>query len=252
MKIRKLISSFIGIFKPVRRIRKGIGAGLKINIRHASGNYITGTNEFPVQEILAHYLKSGDVFYDIGANIGFFSLLAARLVGPSGRVYAFEPVPENAFDVIKNAELNNFQNISVIQKAVSTDKGEGELIVTKHPGGAKLSTVNTPLNSPVKGTIIVDIINIDGLVECQQIPPPALVKIDVEGAELKVLQGMVNTIKRFKPIIIYELDHKYEEGFMRMDKEIDAFIHTLGYEIKPLEDSYSDIKWNVKHVVAIP
>jgi FkbM family methyltransferase len=233
-------------------IRSGYGAGLKLNMRNASGDYAEGTNETPVQEALARYLKSGDVFYDIGANIGFFTVIAARLVGPSGRVYAFEPVPDNAKGIRRNAQLNNLQNITVFEKAVSKSAGKADLLLTRHPGGAKLSTVGTPLNSEMKGVVAVDVVCIDDLVTSKRLPPPSVVKVDVEGAELDVLCGMSKTVQQFKPVVICEIDHKDKEGFTRGDQELTDLLCALDYGITPLEDAYPHIRWHVKHVVAVP
>jgi FkbM family methyltransferase len=235
-----------------RAIRTGLGAGLKLTTNKASADYTEGTNEYPVQLVLAKHLKPGDIFYDIGANVGFFTIIGARLVGPSGHVYAFEPIPETAARVQHNTKLNNFQNITVFTKAVSSSTGEGELLVTRHPGGAKLSTICTPLNSEISGTISVELVSIDDYIARKTLPPPNLVKIDVEGAELDVLRGMCETIKQFKPIIIYETDHKYKEDFSLKNNEIDTFMHTLRYKITSLEDSYPDINWHVRHAIAIP
>ncbi len=252
MNFSQIINNITTAIYPVRTIRKGIGSGIKINTKNSSGDYTKGTNEYPVQQMLALHLKQGDVFYDIGANIGFFSLIAARLVGPSGHVFAFEPVPDNVLVLRENAVLNDFENITVFQKAASSKTDRGELIITRHPGGAKLVTVDSPLNSKMKGKILVDLVRIDELVEHQKINPPSLIKIDVEGAELDVFEGMNHTIEKFKPVIVYELDHKYRQNFIRRTKTVDNFIKNLGYEIEILEESYSGISWNVRHALALP
>ena len=72
----------------------GVGAGLRIDPSTSNPDYATGANELPVQQALAQYLSPGAVFYDVGANIGFLTIIGARLVEPHGRVYAFEPVPQ--------------------------------------------------------------------------------------------------------------------------------------------------------------
>ena len=80
----------------VVRIATGYGAGMKWKRHHKHVNgYWTGQYEFAIQQALSRHLKDGHTFYDVGANAGFFSLVAARLVGPAGQVYSFEPLPEN-------------------------------------------------------------------------------------------------------------------------------------------------------------
>src|SRR5215813_2618674 len=83
-------------------IRAGIGRGLRMDLSRASAWYAPGTNELPVQEVLAKWLSPGGVFYDVGANAGFFSLIASRLVGERGRVVAFEPSPAVAASLKRN------------------------------------------------------------------------------------------------------------------------------------------------------
>jgi FkbM family methyltransferase len=225
---------------------------LKVNLKNASAEYADGTNEIPVQKALARYLKTGDVFYDIGANIGFFTVIGARLVGPTGHIYAFEPVPEIAAGIRRNANINNLGNVTVFEKAVSNTSGKSELLLTSHPGGAKLSTAGTPLNSAPIGVITVDIVSIDDLVSANSLIPPAVVKVDVEGSELDVFRGMSQTLQQFKPVVIYEIDHKNKEGLIRKDQELNDFLCALDYEITPLENAYPSLKWHVKHIVATP
>ena len=236
----------VGISKMV----SGVGAGLWFNAGPYGPGYASGNNEQPVQEALTRYLKAGDVFYDIGANVGFFTVIAAKLIAPRGSVYAFEPVPENVARLWQNVKLNGFRNVTVIEKAVSHVTGQAELLITSHPGGAALSTTTRPPD--VKRAITVDVIAIDDLVFQEKLVPPAVVKIDVEGAEIEVLQGMRRTLREFKPIVIYEIDDEKEESFKRKQHACDAFLCELGYQIASLENSYPNINWIVGHTVATP
>ena len=97
-------------------VAEGEAAGLKLVTRSGDQNFARGTYEQPVQDAVASNLLPGDVFYDVGANIGFFSLIAARCVDVSGRVYAFEPVPRNAAAIVRNAKLNGFNRIEVLKR----------------------------------------------------------------------------------------------------------------------------------------
>ena len=83
-------------------------------------------------ELFKKLIKSGMVVVDIGANIGYYTLLAAKLVGNNGRVYAFEPEPTNYRFLIKNIELNRYKNIKLIQKAVSDKHGKARIFLDKH------------------------------------------------------------------------------------------------------------------------
>ena len=108
-------------------------------------------------------LNSGDVFYDIGANVGFFTVIGARLVGPGGPVYAFEPVPENAAYVRLNARMNHFQNVVSDRRRQSRLlQVKVELSLAAYSGGAALTTAAKPPDQPE--SIDVELVSVDDLV----------------------------------------------------------------------------------------
>ncbi len=238
------------ITDPVVTWSQGLGTGLKFCPDKSNPDFAKGTYELPLQKAFASYVQPGNVFYDIGANIGFFTVLAAQLVGRSGQVYAFEPVPENAERVRYNAKLNRFSNVTVFQKAVSANIGEGNLLLAHHSGGATLSHVGTPPD--LRGAMKVDLVCIDNLVEQKKMKPPTVVKVDVEGAEIDVLKGMLKTIDQYKPIIFYEVDDGNKEAFQQKSDALETFIRQLGYKIVHLEDAYPTVAWNVGHAIAMP
>ncbi|MBT9314442.1 FkbM family methyltransferase [Leptothoe spongobia TAU-MAC 1115] len=231
-------------------IPQGVGAGLQFHPDESNPTFAQGTYELPIQKILAQHLTPGDVFYDIGANIGFFSTLAARLVGKLGQVYAFEPVSKNAARIRRNGKLNQFSQIKVFEKAVSQNSGKGNLLLAQHSGGATLSTVGTPPD--MAGSVQVDLISIDDWINKKKVKPPSLVKIDVEGAELQVIQGMLATIRTFKPILLYEVDAAQLGDFQKKQEELDAYVKDLGYQIAHLEAAYDVPGWHIGHAIAIP
>lgn len=235
---------------PYVRVREGVGQGLLISLRNASANYALGTNEPPVQRTLEVHLRPRDVFYDIGSNIGFFSLVAARLVGSLGRVYAFEAVPANAKRIGANAARNRFANVDVLPVAVGRQAGGTvELLLSSHPGGASLAHDEPPRD--VIGTLEVPAVTIDELVGAAQIRPPSMVKIDVEGTELAVLEGMAATIATHSPVLLVELDGPDPD---RVAAKLEALTDTLakhGYAPTLLDPSYQHSGWHVVHAVAM-
>ncbi len=232
------------------RIMKGIGAGLRFNAGLSNPYYAFGTNELPVQEALARHLQPGQVFYDIGANVGFFTVIGAKLVGPAGHIYAFEPVPENAQVVRNNVASNGFHHVTVFEQAVAQASGRGELFVSHYAGGATLSADDVPAD--LKGSITVELVAIDELMRQQALLPPAVVKVDVEGAEMAVFRGMAQTIETFRPIIIYEIDDGDEQAFRRKQQECDTFLQSHGYELTLLANAYPGAGWQVSNTVALP
>lgn len=232
------------------RIPSGAGKGLCFNAGHSNPAYTLGTNEIPVQKAFAKILRPGMVFFDIGANVGYFSVIAARLVGETGKVYAFEPVPENADILQHNIQLNNFANVNIYQKAVSNSPGVGELLLAEFSGGSALAHGDTPPD--LKDSISVELVSIDSVVYEENFKPPSMIKIDVEGAEIEVLLGMQRTMKEYQPVILYEIDDRLQEGFERKQHVCDAILTSNGYQISRLEDSYQDSGWIVGHFLAIP
>lgn len=198
------------------RVPQGHAAGLRFDMRylpisHAHvGSIAFGNLESSVQEAMIRHLGKGGVLYDIGANLGFFALLGAQLVGlRDGHVYAFEAAPDNARAIRRNAYLNGIPNVTVIDKAVSARAGAGRLQVVEDQSWSKL--VEYGEHPYTEKVIEVDLVAIDDLVRGGEIPPPTLVKIDVEGAEIAVLEGMRQTIDAHRPAIVCELHDTHRE-----------------------------------------
>jgi FkbM family methyltransferase len=231
-------------------MRVGPGQGLRFDPGPSNSAYASGNNELPVQLAIQERLCQGDVVFDVGANVGFFTIIAARLVGESGHVYAFEPVPKNVRYVRRNTELNRQQNVTIVDKAVAGRSGRGSLVLASYSGGAALATATRPPDATA--TIDVELVSIDDAIEGALVPPPTLVKIDVEGAELEVLQGMVATLRRHGPTIVCEIDGGERDAFDEKHRACTDFLRSHGYEVTPLADSYPGGDWLVGHFVAVP
>lgn len=232
-------------------IREGVGKGLRFHAGRGNPDYARGTNELPVQQALARILHPGDVFYDIGANVGFLTVIAARLVGAQGQVIAFEPVPENAAAVRHNCEINGIANVQVSETAISDEIGTASLHVAEYAGGSALAAADN-MTDDLKGVMTVAVTTVDALIAQRQAPPPTLVKIDVEGAEINVLRGMRETLSRVRPIVLYEIDDEDAQRLAAKAALCADFLREMGYEIEELEDAYPEIDWFVSHYVAKP
>ena len=231
------------------RMTVGVGTRLAFDPGTADAHYARGDVELPVQEALAARLHPGGVFYDVGANVGFFTVIGARLGGATGRVVALEPVPANAALIRRNCDLNGFGGVLVIEQAASDSIGIGELILARHSGGAALSTASRPVDATT--TIDVELTTIDALVD-ELALPPTLVKIDVEGAELAVLTGMADTLARHRPTIVCEIDDGDRRRYQEKHDECVDLLEESGYRITELADSYPGSTWSVGHFVADP
>jgi FkbM family methyltransferase len=229
---RALRAAVSGLERGVLRVPQGYAGGLAFDMRylpisHAHfGSIAFGNLETAVQEAMIRHLGPGGVFYDIGANIGFFALLGAHFAGLSqGRVYAFEAAPDNAEAIGVNARLNGIGNVVVIDKAVSARTGQARLQVVDDQSWSKLEEYGSHPNT--EQVLTVETVAVDDLVERGEIPPPTVVKIDVEGAEIAVLEGMRQTIDDHRPAIICELHDTHQAFCDLMDEH--------GYRVINLE-----------------
>jgi FkbM family methyltransferase len=205
-------------------VREGPAHGLRLEVGAGKLGYLLGTNERAVQELIAAELSAGDVFYDIGANVGFFTLLAARLVGEQGLVVAFEPVPESAATIRRNVAANNFTNVLVLEQAAFSRAGSATLAVPADQVGALL-TSDAPAGTR---SITVELVEIDELVRTGAIRPPNVVKIDVEGAEVDVLAGMKDVLPAAVPLVLCELHDT--------DAAVRELLDELGFEVELVDD----------------
>lgn len=204
--VRKFAKSsavfFLGRKSKPRRILTGLAAGCRVSVSPAESlSYILGTAEPELQSAIRKYVSVGATVYDIGANIGYVSLSLAKRVGPTGCVFAFEPMPENLASLRENIANNSFANIHVIEAAASDASGTAQIRMADNLSMASLVWHR---NNPSAQTLSVQTVVIDELVEANELRPPSFVKIDVEGAEGLVLRGMQRTIASAKPVLFVE------------------------------------------------
>ena len=139
-------------------------------------------------------INKGDVVLDLGANVGYYSLLAAQLVGKEGKVYSFEPEPKNFSVLLKNIELNGYDNIVPVQKAVSDTSGKITFFLHNRDTGAHTIYQPEPGERQFTESIEVETVTLDEFLNGKE-NHVNVVKVDVEGAEMAVLTGMKNMIK---------------------------------------------------------
>jgi len=225
-------------------IRHGVGAGLRFNASGSAAGYLLGTSEIGEQELLAKVLKPGDTFYDIGANVGFYSTIAARLVGPNGHVYAFEPYGPSAQMAKRNADLNAFSNVTVIQTAIGSGEGTARL---QTPEG-QLSTHYRLAGGASQPTLEVPITSIDIYAGPHKLRGPNVVMVDVEGGEIDVLRGMLNTVRSYRPTIMCEV-HWTGDAFRAL---FVGYLAELGYEASTYDGNPLPTMTSRYHVLLRP
>jgi FkbM family methyltransferase len=185
-----------------RRILRGIPAGYRLFVTPAENlSYLVGTAEPALQRAIRKYVSPGDTVYDIGAYIGYVSLSLAKRVGPSGQVFAFEPVPRNIEAVRRNIELNHLDNIKLLEFAASDQRGEATIRIADN---SSMASMVWHQENASADKITIQTVEVDALIDDGQLGVPTFVKIDVEGAEGKVLTGMRRTVTKCKPVIFLE------------------------------------------------
>jgi FkbM family methyltransferase len=216
--IKSCILVLVGRELKPRTIVRGLARGYRIYVSPSENlGYLLGTTEPHLQRAIKKYVSAGDTVYDIGANIGYVSLSLAKRAGPNGRVIAFEPVPRNVDLLRKNVEVNGLKNIKLFDCAASNRGGETVIRIADSPATASMVWHQ---NIPSAIEIVIKTVAIDDLVEGSDLGQPRFVKIDVEGAEGLVLQGMRRTIAASQPVLFIECSEVGRETAWIMLREM--------------------------------
>lgn len=185
-----------------------------------------GFYEYEKQKLISREVRPNSVFWDVGANVGFYSLLASKLVG-SGKVFAFEPAPRNLSYLRKHLELNRATNVEVLAAAVSDRNGMSTFEIEETGFMGHLSSGRG---------ITVPTATLDSLVDEQKILPPDYVKMDIEGAELLALRGASRTFQRSQPVL-FLATHGRE-----VETECRRLLESWGYDCRNIgPESKSDM-----------
>ena len=200
--------------------------------------------ESTLSEIIQSFLKPGMTFVDAGANNGYFSLMASKLVGPTGFVHSFEPSPRNLPRLIENVGLNSLNNISTHNVALGNADGFIDFYLSSNEDGCdssvkldhyeqKVSVKVTPLDNVLKGKIV------------------DFVKIDVEGYELEVLQGCDRLIRDNQNIIIsVEQNDQLLRTRRKSRNSVIEWLLDQGFMIRELVDTVDTKDASLSHLVS--
>lgn len=194
----------------VRRVWRGPAAGTRFEVINGMGlTYALGLDYWHFQ-FLKKKIKPGMVIYDVGANCGQMTLFFAKAAGSSGRILAFEPVPENARRLRRNLHLNSFFQAELFETAVGTDTEPKRFCLNagNHTAGTLANTAN---EGQIWDTELeVSCLTLDGLTLMS--PPPDLIKIDVEGGGGGVISGAMQILEKHRPLLYFELHAGAEDA----------------------------------------
>jgi FkbM family methyltransferase len=184
--------------------------------RHA---FWLGSYERHLQKLIARELKKGSTFYDIGANVGFYSLLASFLVAP-GKVFAFEPLPTNVSFLRRHLALNAIRNVEVLEMALSDETGTAKFQAEQTRAMGRLDA---------RGNLCVKMSSLDAILQSGEISPPDCIKMDIEGAEFRALIGAKLCFEKYKPKLLLATHGK------EVHENCCQLLRSWNYEVRVVE-----------------
>lgn len=208
-----------------------------------------GIREKAYTTVLQEELHERMVVLDIGANLGYYALMEASLVGSSGKVYAVEPVPDNYNLLVKNVKLNNFENIvETFPIAISDSIGKRKLYLSYFSNLNTLFPGFSNKNNHMTGKYIeVDTLDIGTFIKRRR--KIELIRMDIEGAEVEIFNGMLKIIEKdfFTPKILFETHFsRYDKKQHNMERPLSKLFN-LGYFVKRFISNNDDgTKWHTR------
>ncbi|QGN54946.1 FkbM family methyltransferase [Novosphingobium sp. Gsoil 351] len=225
-----------GLFRGTHRVRTRFGFRMAVNRLDAIKwcIYYFGQFEPRISRAFVNLLQPGDIAIDIGGNVGYHTLLAAKLVGPSGRVLAFEPSQRNFAELCDNIALNGFDNVVPSRVAVSDVAGTVELYF-----GGENEQGNSTLFPSEAGwsSEKVEAISFAQIADRCELERVTLIKIDVEGAEGHVIRGIVPYLSRLNPECVIFLE--ISPGNTGHGEELLAPFLQHGFHARMIENEYN-------------
>lgn len=195
----------------------------------------TGTFEPDESAFVRNNVKPGDIAIDVGANFGWFTLMLSQLVGANGaqgQVHAFEPVQETTDLLNRNAQLNNATNIHISGAALDAQDATRDLYLPDIAVSGSFALHHYNENYQVQK---VPTMTLDTYVRLHNLPRVDFIKADIEGAELNMLKGASDTLKRFAPTLMLEVQASSTRLFGHEPAEVHTFLKDHGYEGHILE-----------------
>lgn len=187
-----------------------------------SGNHgcWLGTYEYDKQRLFSKTITKGSIVFDVGGHVGFYTLLSSELVGSSGKVYVFEPVPRNISHIRKHIKINGIMNVSIIEAAVSNESGS---VYFDQSGCGYTGCISN------SGDLKVNAVSLDDMIYKEQIPTPSFIKMDIEGAEGLALYGAKKMLENSHPTIFLATHGSV------VHKQCCNFLTSFGYQLEAID-----------------
>jgi FkbM family methyltransferase len=206
---------------------------LGLTLKMLLGVYEPGTTQ-----LIESTVKPGMIVVDVGAHAGYYTLLAARLAGPEGKVYAFEADPANYRLLIENIELNAYTNIHAVPQAVAGSTGRLSFYIS--PWGSDRNSLYQDNTGPEARRVEVDAVTLDDFMARLGRPAIDLIKMDIEGAEFVALEGMKETLEKTRKLIIEFSPAALQAGHVKPEDLLNR-LSRFGFGFSVIEDD-GDLK----------
>lgn len=235
--IRGSINASVDEGLSVIEVAAGTLKGYKVllNMKTEKSRWL-GTYEPELQAALCEFLKPEMTVYDVGANIGYVTMMLAHHTRATGRVFAFEALPENVERIQKNMALNHLSNVTVVSGAVLDKAGSIAFYVHESVGMGKAAGSAGRRDEHYKAEITVPGLSLDEFVYGQGNPAPDAVKMDIEGGEVLALPGMKRILTEYHPLMLLELHGPESE------KVAWETLTAAGYTLYAMADGYPVIE----------
>ncbi|MCX5446052.1 FkbM family methyltransferase [Streptomyces nigrescens] len=224
-----------------RLVRTRFGAAMAVDTQDLIQRfvYLFGLWEPHMTHWLQRRLRPGDTYIDVGANVGYFSLLASQLVGEEGRVVAIEASPTFHARVLQHAEINGCSNLRTVNAAVADERKTVTLILASSNNMGAASIV--PYGGPAESTLDVEAYPLPQLLDADDIAGARVIKIDVEGAEGAVIRGLAPVLDKLRPDaeITVEVTPERMEALGESPGELLTTMREHGFHVYRLPNSYA-------------
>ncbi len=201
-------------------ILQGPGRGLRWIVGSYNHSCWLGFYEYEKQVLLPQIVAPGDTVYDLGAHVGYFSIIFSKLVGPQGAVYSFEPFEQNYQYLLRHAALNGFDNLHAIQAGICATSGIAHFDPSDHSAKGRRTE---------EGRFTFPVYNLVEYISQHQLRPPTLIKMDIEGEEASVVPSILDYVVANKTtLLISTHSDAITEGLV-------IALEGRGYRVKPLQ-----------------
>lgn len=226
-------------------IQQGLAAGLRFNAGNSIAGYVLGTQEPQVQSVCSLLIVPGMTVYDLGANVGFLSVIFAKLTGAKGHVVSFEPLPSNARQIAYNVALNEFSNVKIRQEAAGRIDGTVVFRSSAFPTTGKLEEVQKVQHGETSGSAVdVSMRSLDSIV-AEGESTPDFIKMDIEGGEVECLLGASRLLAQQRPLLLIEVH--------ATNQQVHDILTAANYRVAVIGSPLSlpENHWNVQ-IIACP